>query len=1336
MAERIPHYDELELRIAPGPEGAYRVIASGADGSLASGSFLLPFDETQLDNFVLRVGRPRRGMRAYRSSQMEEAKRFGAQLFHALVSGPVRDVYLGARRLAEANDRGLRVTLYLTDVPELMSIPWEFLYERPSFLSQSIYTPLVRSLDLKHVRPPRTVNLPLRILGIVSRPQGLEGLDVEREQAKLADALRPLRTNGLVELHWLERATLSDLDDAISAPDEVHIVHYVGHGAYDARTESGILVLEDEHGGPHEVTGEEIGSLLQDERSLRLVVLNSCEGARASHVDPFSGVGSSLVECGIPAVIGMQFEITDEAAIAFAGRLYGALAQGFPVDAALAQARRAIFAAGNDIEFGTPVLFLRAGDARLFEFGSVPTPPACQELPAGEPEQQSAVPAPGRAAADATSGDWPMPAPLTESPERPFVGRRVAMETLRRGWLRAAAGRPSLRLVSGEPGIGKTRLASAFAHEVQLDGAAVLYGRCDEDPLVSYQPFVEAMRQVVAHRPGLEDELDPRFEPELVELGRLVPELRRRARPGVSATPAFGAPERYLLFEAVVALLRAAAGRRPLLLVLDDLQWADTPTALLLRHVLRAGTGKIMVLGTTRKSEPRADHPVDGVLADLRRERGDEDRLERLALGGLDEIETAALVNVGEERSVDAGFVRLLHEETAGNPFFIEEMLRGLRERDGARLPAAGDAASVLRSIGVPDRANEVIERRVVRLSREARELLTHASVCGREFRVDVVAELLGQPVAQVMRPLEEAMAAGLVVEPIVNRFSFCHALVREALYRRITSDGHRARVHRAVGEALEHVGPARAPASELALHFHAARAVGGAEKAVRYALAAAEVAAKALAYEEAASHTAKALDALEALGPDHDAQRCRVFHSLGRLQWQAGDRTTAQLTFLRQADFARRLGDSNQLARAALGFGGRWYDAENVDPVLIDLLEEALAALPPGDGPVRAELMARLADALHFTDPLGRAMQLSSAAVEMARRTGDADALLAVLGPRHSVLLHAAHLRDRLDLTSNWLKLAENFHRDEKVALALNWRIYDLLELGDGDRARCESRRLAELADRLRQPQYQNHAASWEYNWLAIAGRFAEAEHKAAESYRYAQRAQTTYAKTLFAGQLYGLRRDQGRLGEISALVAPLVGAKPTLAVWRAGMVLAHLDAGNRTRARAELSALARDGFSAIPADVFWLGAMCLLAEGCVALGDEAVASDLVPRLEPYADLNALIQLAVFVGPVHRFLGMLARQLGNSADAEAHFVAALKRCFALGALTVEAHTQCDYGELLLERGDAGARALLERSHATAKRLGMPPLVRRASRALEEAVTTRCSGAGRLSPDE
>jgi hypothetical protein len=326
---------------------------------------------------------------------MKEVKNFGSQLFDALMRDQVAMVYEAARAAAEEKDRGLRITLLLSGAPELMRLPWEFLYQRPRFLSQSIRSPVVRSLDLATASRPRRVRPPLRILGMVSSPSGYPELDTDDERRKLEKALHRLREDGLVELEWLDHATLADFGRRISEPDDIHVLHFIGHGAYDEGTEDGILVLETSQGRADDVSGEDLGAMLQDEDSLRLVVLNSCEGARTSHVDPFSGVATSLMQFGIPAVIGMQFEITDEAAIAFSDSLYNALAQGLPIDAALAPARRAIVGVQKEAEFGTPVLFLvRGASARLFDIErSVPEkqlhrkpePAGARKPPAGVP---------------------------------------------------------------------------------------------------------------------------------------------------------------------------------------------------------------------------------------------------------------------------------------------------------------------------------------------------------------------------------------------------------------------------------------------------------------------------------------------------------------------------------------------------------------------------------------------------------------------------------------------------------------------------------------------------------------------------------------------------------------------------------------------------------------------------------------------------------------------------------------------------------------------------------------------------------------------------------------
>jgi hypothetical protein len=311
VAERIREYDDLKLEFERRNGGSYTVIAESSDGRRVRGSFTPPLNDEELDDLVRDVGLVRRARRS-EQGRLKEIEEFGSELFAGLVREQVAVVFEAARSAAENRERGLRITLNMSGAPELMRLPWEFLYRRPRFLSQSVSTPVVRSLDLESARRPQEVQLPLRILGMVSSPSGYPELDADEERRKLEEALSRLRDDGLVELEWLERATLEEFGRRVAEPDEIHIVHYIAHGAYDETTESGILVLETPQGRAKDVAGRTLGSMLQDEESLRLVVLNSCEGARTSRIDPFSGVAASLLEFDIPAVVAMQFEVTDE----------------------------------------------------------------------------------------------------------------------------------------------------------------------------------------------------------------------------------------------------------------------------------------------------------------------------------------------------------------------------------------------------------------------------------------------------------------------------------------------------------------------------------------------------------------------------------------------------------------------------------------------------------------------------------------------------------------------------------------------------------------------------------------------------------------------------------------------------------------------------------------------------------------------------------------------------------------------------------------------------------------------------------------------------------------
>ena len=262
----------------------------------------------------------------------------------------------------------------------MIDLPWEYLYDSSleRFFSHSTNTPIIRYLDLGQAIRPLAVTPPLNVLVMIASPRDFEALDVEAEWQKIESAVAGLRARGLIQLTRLPAATLSALQKQLRQ-EQYHIFHYIGHGGFDQQTQDGVLLLEDESGRSRLVNGNHLGTLLHDHPSLRLAVLNACEGARTTRSDPFAGVAQQLVRQGIPAVIAMQFEITDRAAIILAQEFYDALADGYPVDAALAEARKSIYTAGNDIEWGTPVLYLRAADGQLFDLRKWQAKPSAPE---------------------------------------------------------------------------------------------------------------------------------------------------------------------------------------------------------------------------------------------------------------------------------------------------------------------------------------------------------------------------------------------------------------------------------------------------------------------------------------------------------------------------------------------------------------------------------------------------------------------------------------------------------------------------------------------------------------------------------------------------------------------------------------------------------------------------------------------------------------------------------------------------------------------------------------------------------------------------------------------
>jgi hypothetical protein len=895
----------------------------------------------------------------------------------------------------------------------------------------------------------------------------------------------------------------------------------------------------------------------------------------------------------------------------------------------------------------------------------------------------------------------PLPRELARAEQRPFVGRAAPLRRLRELWSESWRGHGGLLALAGEPGIGKTRLAARFAAEVHAEAGLVLYGRADEESVSPYQPFVEALRHYAACRPGLADE--PCLETAMRLLAGLVPEL---GRPPAAAVGRVGdrPHDRQRLFEALLQLLVYAAGERRLLVIVEDLHWADAPTIRLMRELARRTAGsRVLVVATYRDLEADASGPLARALVDLRR----DGLLDRVGLAGLDKPETAALVAARAGRKApDVAMAERLCEQTGGNPFFIEELMRSLAE--------APEAAA-----RVPEGVKQVIGGRLDRLPPPALEALTLAAVLGTDFRLCALRIVASElEFDELIASLEAAVAARVVVEDPeeVDRFSFVHALVRETLYERPIAS-RRFRLHLQVAQALE-AAPFPVHPGELAHHFFQARHVGGATKAVVHSLRAAEAALAVHAYEDAAEQYERALAALEIVS-DYDAgARCDVMLALGAARWQAS-RPDRSSTFTQAIELARGLGSADRLARAALGAGGRFYAPGAIDLREIALFDEALAELPPGDSALRVRLLARQAENLVCAAPSSRARELANEAVTMARRLGEPEALAAALVGQHAALLHSDHANERRRLAEEALAVAGELGAPEMSALGRHWLLYDLAELGELDEARQRHRELELLAADLRQPLYRHASLVWRCVLTALAGRFDEAERLANDSVALAERARAPDARAHYTAQLVALRREQGRLDELLPGLERYASDEPSVGPWHAILPLAYLDAGDRTRARAAYDEALTGGVSAVPRTMFWLISLASLAEGAARLDDREGAAQLYAALEVHADRLAQWSFTGNAGSVHRLLGRTAAVAERRDRAREHFEHALQRHAALGCGPLLARTQCDYGELLLTgpRADrARARLLLRAAHAAAHHFGMRCVASRAER--------------------
>jgi class 3 adenylate cyclase/tetratricopeptide (TPR) repeat protein len=929
--------------------------------------------------------------------------------------------------------------------------------------------------------------------------------------------------------------------------------------------------------------------------------------------------------------------------------------------------------------------------------------------------------------------------PLALLRRLPFVGRDAEYETMLKKLAEARNSRGSVILLAGEPGIGKTRLTEEFCQAASPD-AAVIRGNCYEgDVAAPFGPWTEALRSLLEQTPDAD--LRDTLGPGAPDIAAMLPEVRRRI-PDLEEAPRLEPEaERARLFDSINAWLKNAAERKPLVIFFDDLHWCDRPSLALLEQVARnIANQRIVIVGTYRDVEVDRVHPLAQTLAALRR----MEHHERIALKGFSVESVLGLLNAIEpdEATEPArrALAQALHDECEGNPFFIREVLNNLVEtgklaqRDGVWV---GTVASI-EELGIPEGIKEVIGRRLTRLSETCNRMLGRASAMTGGFTWDELRAICDDAEDDLLDALDEALGSQLIEERERNSYAFTHALIRATLYDELSTP-RRVQLHRRIAESLEslyaesiddHLG-------ELAAHYMASTG-NAAEKAVEYSIRAGDRAREQYAWEDAAAHYERALQAMELTSVQDEQTRVRVLLDLGGCQYRAGmyDLSIASLRLAIGA--ARSMRSAELFARGVLLFEDLAYRVVDDDLATerLALLDEALQLLGPEVSVQRVQLMC------------SRVRAAASAAHSRAGGS-NAPGMLASAGDRDELLLEQA--RDALTLAER-LGDGDTMWLATVVLLDYGWtpdNLQECLELiarayqaapsgGGGRRGHVARRAIAtlELGDteafRALAAEYAELLARYRYlpdEWIPeamlatlelAAGHLAAAEERR-ERYTSLPGAGGEVVATSVA-QLAFLRQLQGRMPEIETMWRPLVERFPLIPAFAGAHAVMHAHAGRTAEAIRIIERLVVDDVRPIPRDFFWKGTVYLLADACAEVDHLPAAAALHDSLLPYVSANATVGLNVTYGSVARVVGRLAAMLERYDEAEQHFETALASNEQQGLHAWTAWTRLNYGEMLLRRNRPADRdraiTLLRQAHDFAKESGMGKVERDSERLL------------------
>ena len=920
----------------------------------------------------------------------------------------------------------------------------------------------------------------------------------------------------------------------------------------------------------------------------------------------------------------------------------------------------------------------------------------------------------------------PLPARLTHVPLTGVVARETEVALLTDAYKRTAAGEGrAVVLVSGDAGVGKTTLVAEAARRAAKEDARVLLGRCQEDASASYSPFAEALHHYVAHAP--EHVLRTHVETHGGDIASIVPALGQRLGEIPAPTRTDPDTERYLLYGAVASLLTAASALQPIVLVLDDLQWSDSQSLRLLRHVATTvESARLLVIGTFRDSELSPSNPLRDLLGALQR----EPNISRIELKGFDESGVLAFMEAAAGQRLEEAATDLAHAlclETDGNPFFVGEVLRSLMETGAIHQDNRGrwTVAGEMSEMVLPNSVREVISARVGRLGPQVGRILSTAAVIGRDFDFDLLDAVTDLDPEVVLDVLDAATGAALVHEvlDVPGRYRFSHALTQHTMYQ-FLSKVRRTRAHRQVAEAIESTAGQTpgARVGELAHHWLNASQPANATKAIDYSRQAGEAALAALAPDDAVRHLSQALRLAEMVPEDDPMVGCDLRLALGEAERQAGLPGFRE-TFLDAAHRAQELGATDRLVAAALGNSRGFFSSIGViDADKVAVLESALEGLGDDDGRERALLLATLCSELALGTTLDRRQELADAARAMARRLGDPDTVIRTLNLVCDPLQVPSTLNERMIDAKEALELSELLGDPDLLFWTGAYSRLAAVQAGDFEMARRCLANMHTVISGLPQPTMMwvtlfNDAAG-----ALLTGDPDRAEQLASAAVEIGTDSGQPDAFGFYGAEMIGVRRQQGRYGELVPMIEQVAAENPALPVFRATLAEAHMEAGNIDTARLMLEAAAAD-LTSLPYDVVWIFAVASYADVAAELHAEVPARLLLDLLTPFDD-QVLFIGATAGSPVAYYCGSLESVLGHYNEAERHFAKAAE-LNARGQLEFAAAvTHLQWGRMLSARGEPGdlerARDLLTQAHDTALSRGYASIARRAIAALSQ----------------